>query len=701
MTTAALTPSKEYIENGVTTVFAVPFRFRSPQHIAASRVSAAGVVTALTYGADYSVTGGSTDAGGSLTVTAAGAAGTRLRIKRVTPRAQTMDYTTGDTFPAESHEGALDTAMLIDQEQDQKIDDTALRAVLVPDGETAGLLPKIADRIGKFFAWGPSGDPLPSSGTGADAGLRSDLASGMLGALLVAWKANGVGAVVRTLWAKIGDLPLNPKDFGAVGNYVADDTAAFQAAIIAGHIDIPPGIFKVSSSISTPSNRRISGAGALTIIKKNVETMGRVFVNSDPVAGNTGIVLEDFVVDGSRTSTAYVPLCDGIYLTRCSNSSISRVHVRNCLNDGIIDEYGSGNTITNCVSSSNAKLGFYWSGSDNPVTNGNVAKNNLGGGFGGAATWFLSGAGNVAFGNAPFDVTFGRDSRYCTFGCTVNPAVGGYAFFAAAETIGSGGISQVLHGKTYPGDATLYGVHESVFDLSGTGKIHTYVSDDNIFRLNMANSTSQGIVVFGSRRNKFEGSVRNWGAGFAGIQFVTAESINSTDNDYGSLRLYDATNSKTAISDPANGNTGFGAQRQGLVNDKFYETGIWTPTIAGSIATGTQTYSVREGSFIRIGRLVVVQCAIIMSAKDAATSGNISCRGLPFPAAAAWSGTAAISQYVFDLGAGYTSPGAQILAGSSQVNLTQVGDNVALINLDAVNLIASSRLYFTATYITD
>lgn len=29
-----------------------------------------------------------------------------------------FDYTTADTFPAESHEAALDTAMLLDQERD-------------------------------------------------------------------------------------------------------------------------------------------------------------------------------------------------------------------------------------------------------------------------------------------------------------------------------------------------------------------------------------------------------------------------------------------------------------------------------------------------------------------------------------------------------------------------------------------------------
>jgi hypothetical protein len=252
MTAAALTPSIIYIENGVTVAFAVPFRFRSPQHIAASRVSAAGVVTALAYGADYSVIGGSTDAGGTLTVVAAAVAGTKLRIKRVTPRAQTMDYTTGDTFPAESHETALDTAMLIDQEQDQKIDDIAARALMVPDAQVApamdlsgliegdiiqyrgGKLRRFVREIfaGKFFAGDATGAPVPASGLGADAALRSDLANNLMGTLLVVWKATGTGGVIRTLWAKLNDLPLSITDFGAVANdNLFDNTAAIQAAI--------------------------------------------------------------------------------------------------------------------------------------------------------------------------------------------------------------------------------------------------------------------------------------------------------------------------------------------------------------------------------------------------------------------------------------------------------------------------------------
>lgn len=177
MTAAALAPYIEYIENGATTAFAVPFRFVAPTHIAAKRIAADGTVTVLAYGTDYSVTGGTTDAGGTLTVTTPAVAGTRLQIRRQTPRAQQLDYTTTDNFPAESHELGLDKAMLVDQEQDVKIDDTAARALMVPDGETVPVVPVRAIRQGKFLSFDASGNPAASNGTGADLGLREDLAA--------------------------------------------------------------------------------------------------------------------------------------------------------------------------------------------------------------------------------------------------------------------------------------------------------------------------------------------------------------------------------------------------------------------------------------------------------------------------------------------------------------------------------------------
>jgi hypothetical protein len=153
MTVAAKPASASYVEDGASTSFPIPFRFKAPGDLVVERLLAVGGRQLLTLGTDYSVTGGATDAGGTLTRTVA-TIGARLRIRRRTTRAQPMVYATGDRFPAKSHEEAIDRGILISQEQDDDISDTALRAVLVPDGERGFELPPAAARRGRTLVVG-------------------------------------------------------------------------------------------------------------------------------------------------------------------------------------------------------------------------------------------------------------------------------------------------------------------------------------------------------------------------------------------------------------------------------------------------------------------------------------------------------------------------------------------------------------------
>lgn len=120
MTVAAIAPIISYIEDGATLAFSVPFRFLAGSDLVVSR-TVAGVETTLTYPAQWSAVGGASDAGGTVTL-GTSVAGATLVIRRQTPLAQQTDYTATDRFPAESHERALDRAMLIAQEQDREVD---------------------------------------------------------------------------------------------------------------------------------------------------------------------------------------------------------------------------------------------------------------------------------------------------------------------------------------------------------------------------------------------------------------------------------------------------------------------------------------------------------------------------------------------------------------------------------------------------
>jgi hypothetical protein len=78
----------------------------------------------------------------------------------------------------------------------------------------------------------------------------------------------GTGAVQRTVEAKLKDV-VSVKDFGAVGDGVADDTAAIQAAInAAASVFVPPGTYRISSLLTlTQSRFSITGVKGKSILK--------------------------------------------------------------------------------------------------------------------------------------------------------------------------------------------------------------------------------------------------------------------------------------------------------------------------------------------------------------------------------------------------------------------------------------------------
>ena len=76
---------------------------------------------------------------------------------------------------------------------------------------------------------------------------------------------SGTGATARTVDSKLKDV-VSVKDFGAVGNGIADDTAAIQAAITAvdsGTVFFPKGNYKTTAKLTTAYGKNIKLQGSL------------------------------------------------------------------------------------------------------------------------------------------------------------------------------------------------------------------------------------------------------------------------------------------------------------------------------------------------------------------------------------------------------------------------------------------------------
>jgi hypothetical protein len=133
--------SGPYAGSGTTGPFTVGFRFLENSHILVVK-NVAGVETNLVLDTDYTVTGAGASSG-SVTLATALATGQTLTIVRNVPTTQETDYVAGDSFPAESHERALDQLTMIAQQLKEEVD----RSAKLPVSSTADADALVADIV--------------------------------------------------------------------------------------------------------------------------------------------------------------------------------------------------------------------------------------------------------------------------------------------------------------------------------------------------------------------------------------------------------------------------------------------------------------------------------------------------------------------------------------------------------------------------
>jgi hypothetical protein len=170
----------------------------------------------------------------------------------------------------------------------------------------------------------------------------------------VDYNQGDTGAVSRTVANRLQDY-VSVKDFGAVGNGVANDTAAIQAALnAASHVFVPEGTYLITSTITVPERKKLEmasgwatvvGAFPLARLVKSasmttaalVLETGAVVVGGGVVglAGNTGdnvqlrgnsAKLMDFFTSGAGRDGVRVG-DDSVY-ANCNSTVIERVWSR-------------------------------------------------------------------------------------------------------------------------------------------------------------------------------------------------------------------------------------------------------------------------------------------------------------------------------------------------------------------------------------
>lgn len=146
------------------------------------------------------------------------------------------------------------------------------RGFSAPFGEEIASLPPSAQRANGFLGFDADGNPVVSAGTGADGGLRSDLAAST-GSALVRWVQAGVGAISRLVRDKLRER-VSVQDFDARGDGVTDDRAAIQAAIdyVADTLGGGDVVFPIGSTFRVVIGTAVPDKGL--IVKDNVRLVG-------------------------------------------------------------------------------------------------------------------------------------------------------------------------------------------------------------------------------------------------------------------------------------------------------------------------------------------------------------------------------------------------------------------------------------------
>lgn len=174
---------------------------------------------------------------------------------------------------------------------------------------------------------------------------REFFAGGVLAAAAIAMQPSAAMAEGATGPQGLFDV----KSFGALGNGVADDTAAIRAAIDAaraaagGVVWFPAGVY-LTGTLTLPGAVTLAGTGWQSKLRLAPGTDGPVITTA---ASTTTWypAIADLAVDGNRSVNTSAN-CHGIVLWGADHARISGVRVTNCAGNGI---HGAGDAANGTI----------------------------------------------------------------------------------------------------------------------------------------------------------------------------------------------------------------------------------------------------------------------------------------------------------------------------------------------------------------
>lgn len=244
----------QYTATSGQTTFAVPFEFFENSDLKVYRNSTLQTITT-----HYTLTGAGVTGGGNLTFVSGVTLNDIITIVRDIPIQRVTDFPLSGPFNITALNLQLDQLTAMIQEVNTLVTTRVPLLAEFDQPSAFSALPTQANRANNYFVFDANGNPAVAS---------SALA-------VIDFIAAGAGAVTRSVENKLRDV-VSVKDFGAVGNGVANDAPAFSLAAAASQtVTVPAGTYLLNSSPSAATyivseGATFTGSGKLNVVSGHV-----------------------------------------------------------------------------------------------------------------------------------------------------------------------------------------------------------------------------------------------------------------------------------------------------------------------------------------------------------------------------------------------------------------------------------------------
>lgn len=412
------------------------------------------------------------------------------------------------------------------------------------------------------------------------------------GSDLIGHKGTGVSATTTTVGAKLRQI-VNIKDYGAVGDGIADDTLAVQRAITnsTGIVYIPAGTFKITGVTLTAGKQLIGENRATSILKLGAALNGAGMINA---VYADGIVVENLTINGSSLPGTKNGL---INFFGCNSSRIENNNIINTDQFAIACNSQSYTTIRGNKILMTQRVGAWIDtstvvpGSGGPVSaSGLVGTISAPAGVGGvqaAFTYSTNGSGAVD----PASIVFSNNG----FGYLTNPTASFPAVPGSSCTARYGGaqVVAITHSNTLATGENIE-ISHNFFEGGGcnlairNSNISGNVSRFVIYGAAFVSEQSSGVNrnIYSNNLVHRMGYCNLTGAAYTNT-YIGPDTDNTVSSGFELWGLYESCHNNVLYENAGNG-ISFGSQGGSTNNNIIFDNGKYWATIGLYTTRGIQ-----------------------------------------------------------------------------------------------------------------